>query len=156
PALVLLPVWLLERRSSPLRWRYVSAAAALAAAITLPWYLAMVARHGGAYLQSFLVGDNLERFTTTRFNEARPIWFYLPVIAGGLLPWSAYGVAALASALRTVAQRRWRPSREDLRLLAWALVPTAFFMASVGQQPRYVLPVLPPLAILLARAIGER
>jgi len=29
-------------------------------------------------------------------------------------------------------------------------------MASVGQQPRYVLPVLPPLAILTARTIGER
>ena len=34
------------------------------------------------------------------------------------------------------------------------VVPTLLFMASVGQQPRYVLPVLPPLAILLAR--GDR
>jgi 4-amino-4-deoxy-L-arabinose transferase-like glycosyltransferase len=152
PALVVVPVWALERRTSPLRGSHVVAAAVLATTIALPWYLAMVARHGTAYLQSFLVGDNLERFTTTRFNETRPIWFYLPVIAGGLLPWSAYGIAAL----RDLVRRHWRPSRDELRLIVWAVVPTIFFIASVGQQPRYVLPVLPPLAILLAGAIGDR
>jgi 4-amino-4-deoxy-L-arabinose transferase-like glycosyltransferase len=35
----------------------------------------------------------------------------------------------------------------------WALVPLVFFSASVGKQPRYILPILPPLAILLARGI---
>jgi len=120
------------------------------------WYVAMVVRHGTAYLESFVVGDNLERFTTTRFNESRPIWFYLPVIAGGLMPWSAFAVGAAAAGLASLARRQWSPSRDDLRLVFWAVVPTLFFMASVGQQPRYVLPVLPPLAILTARAIGER
>jgi 4-amino-4-deoxy-L-arabinose transferase-like glycosyltransferase len=128
----------------------------MAVAIALPWYAAMVARHGMAYVDSFVVGDNLERFATTRFNDKRPIWFYLPVIAGGLLPWSAYGVAAAGAGLAALARRQWHPTRDEMRLLCWAIVPTLFFAASVGQQPRYVLPVLPPLAILMARAIGDR
>src|SRR6185436_20354177 len=78
------------------------------------------------------------------------------VIAGGLIPWSAFGVAAAFAGLARLARRQWKPSRDEIRLLSWAIVPTLFFMASVGQQPRYVLPVLPPLAILAARAIGER
>ena len=156
PALAVVLPWWLERRTLAVRWSHLAAAAALAALVALPWYLAMIVRHGPAYVESFLVGDNLERFTTTRFNDTRPIWFYLPVIAGGLMPWSAFGVGAAAAGLASLARRQWRPSRDDFRLLSWAVVPTLFFMASVGQQPRYVLPVLPPLAILTARAIGER
>ena len=38
----------------------------------------------------------------------------------------------------------------------WALVPLLFFTASVGKQPRYILPILPPLALLLAIAIQRR
>jgi 4-amino-4-deoxy-L-arabinose transferase-like glycosyltransferase len=72
------------------------------------------------------------------------------------MPWSAFAVGAAAAGLASLARRQWSPSRDDLRLVFWAVVPTLFFMASVGQQPRYVLPVLPPLAILTARAIGER
>ena len=156
PALAVALPWWFERRTLDVRWTHVAAAAALGAAVALPWYVAMVARHGMAYVDSFLVGDNLERFTTTRFNDTRPIWFYLPVIAGGLVPWAAFGVAAAGTGLLSLARRQWRPSRDDIRLLSWAAVPTLFFMVSVGQQPRYVLPVLPPLAILTARAIGER
>jgi 4-amino-4-deoxy-L-arabinose transferase-like glycosyltransferase len=40
---------------------------------------------------------------------------------------------------------------ESWRLLIWLLLPLAFFTLSIGKQPRYILPVLPPLAILLAR-----
>ena len=156
PALAIALPWWLERRTLEIRWSDVIAAGGLAAIVALPWYVAMVVRHGTAYVDSFLVGDNLERFTTTRFNDTRPIWFYLPVIAGGLMPWSAFGVGAAAAGLASLARRQWRPSRDDIRLLSWSVLPTLFFMASVGQQPRYVLPVLPPLAILVARAIGER
>jgi 4-amino-4-deoxy-L-arabinose transferase len=156
PALAIAIPWWLERRSLDVRWGHVATAATVCALVALPWYVAMVVRHGMAYVDSFLVGDNLERFTTTRFNQSRPIWFYLPVIAGGLVPWAAFGLAATIAGGAALARRQWRPSPDDVRLLSWAVTPTLFFMASVGQQPRYVLPVLPPLAILLARAIGER
>jgi 4-amino-4-deoxy-L-arabinose transferase-like glycosyltransferase len=72
------------------------------------------------------------------------------------MPWAAFGVAAAAAGTASLVRRQWMPSPDDVRLLSWAVVPTLFFMASVGQQPRYVLPVLPPLAILMARAIGRR
>ena len=44
----------------------------------------------------------------------------------------------------------------DLRLLLWAVLPLVFFTLSVGKQPRYILPVLPPVAMLLAGSIIER
>jgi 4-amino-4-deoxy-L-arabinose transferase-like glycosyltransferase len=43
-----------------------------------------------------------------------------------------------------------------IRLVVWTLLPLLFFTASIGKQPRYVLPILPPLALLLARAVQRR
>jgi 4-amino-4-deoxy-L-arabinose transferase-like glycosyltransferase len=44
----------------------------------------------------------------------------------------------------------------DLRLLLWIVLPLVFFTLSIGKQPRYILPILPPLAMLLASSIIER
>jgi 4-amino-4-deoxy-L-arabinose transferase-like glycosyltransferase len=79
PGLVLLPIWWRERRTTHLRMRDIVRAAAVFAAIGLPWYVAMTAEHGTAYLESFFLADNFERFATDRFNERRPLWFYAPI-----------------------------------------------------------------------------
>ena len=156
PAVVLLPIWWLERRTMRLSWSGILAAAATSALVGLPWYLAMFATHGVPYLESFFLTDNLERFTTSRFNEPRPLWFYPAVIAGGLLPWTAFAVGPMAGVVAGVVSRRLTWSSEERRLWVWAIAPLLLFMVSVGQQPRYVLPILPPLAILLAAAIDRR
>ncbi len=154
PALVLVPVIALERRWA-IRPLHLALVLAVFIAIALPWYTAMTARHGIAYLHSFFVTDNLERFATSRFNYPRPAWFYLPIILSGLLPWSAFMPLWIPDALRSV-RRRTAPSRNTLRLLVWAVLPLTLLTISVGKQPRYILPILPPLAILLAASIRAR
>jgi 4-amino-4-deoxy-L-arabinose transferase-like glycosyltransferase len=155
PALVVVPVLLVERRSLNLRLRNAVVGAAIFAAVALPWYVAMWWVHGTPYLESFFVGDNFERFATDRFNDPRPWWFYLPVAAGGLLPWSPLLLLWVAPMVGVLTRRRDAGAIET-RLILWALIPLAFFTASVGKQPRYILPILPPLAILLAATITER
>jgi 4-amino-4-deoxy-L-arabinose transferase-like glycosyltransferase len=155
PAIVITPIMLIERRSTNLDFSDVVFAAVLFVALAAPWYLAMWFRHGNAYIEGFFVGDNYERFATTRFNDPRPWWFYLPVIAGGLLPWTPLMIVWVAPVLQFMRRRR-DISTIDLRLLLWAAVPLVFYTLSVGKQPRYVLPVLPPLALLLADSIVER
>jgi 4-amino-4-deoxy-L-arabinose transferase-like glycosyltransferase len=152
---VLAPLWLRERGSTPVRIRDLTVAALVCAGIGLPWYLAMTLEHGTAYLQSFLIGDNLERFATDRFNQPRALWFYLPIVIGGMLPWSVYLLLPAQSAVRVVRRQR-RLTDVEWRLLLWTAAPLLFFTISIGKQPRYILPVLPPLAMLLARAISTR
>ena len=155
PVLVVAPIALIERRSLNVRPVDLALGTGLFLALALPWYAAMTAIHGTAYLEGFFVGDNLERFATDRFNEPRAWWFYLPVLAGGLLPWSPMALAWGRPAIDLLARRR-SVGTLDLRLLLWAALPLAFYTVSVGKQPRYILPVLPPLAILLAGSILER
>ena len=156
PGLVLAPILWRERRRLRLDARGIAIAALTAAVIGLPWYVAMWLEHGNAYLQSFFVADNFERFATERFNDARPFWFYVPVLLGGLMPWSVFLVAFTADALAGARRRTLRLSDTDWRLLLWAVMPLVFFTLSVGKQPRYILPVLPPLAVFVARGIIER
>jgi 4-amino-4-deoxy-L-arabinose transferase-like glycosyltransferase len=156
PAVVLLPIAWRERRQLQFDALGIALAVLIAAVVGLPWYVAMWIEHGAAYFQSFFIGDNLERFTTERFNDARPFWFYLPVLLGGLMPWSVYLVAFSGDALARLRRRTLRLNDTDWRLLIWAAMPVLFFTASIGKQPRYILPVLPPLAIFVARGIVER
>lgn len=155
PALVVVPIAWLERRMRAFRPSRLALAGVVFAAIAVPWYAAMTWTHGAEYLRGFLIGDNVERFATTRFNNPRAPWYYLEVIAGGLLPWTPFAALLVVPAWRWI--RRQRPlAAEERRLIAWALLPLVFFTLSIGKQARYILPILPPLAILIARAIDVR
>ncbi|MDA1184122.1 MAG: glycosyltransferase family 39 protein [Acidobacteria bacterium] len=156
PGIVLAPIWWRERRTLTVSAAHVITVATIAALIAVPWYAAMTAEHGIAYLQSFFIGDNLERFATDRFNEPRALWFYIPILIGGMLPWSMYLVTLPWPSVRSVIRRRRTLTDVEWRLLLWASVPLLFFTLSIGKQPRYILPILPPLAILLARSITTR
>jgi 4-amino-4-deoxy-L-arabinose transferase-like glycosyltransferase len=154
PLVVLIPILFLERRDA-LRLGPTLLALLVFATIALPWYGVMTAVHGMAYLHSFFLTDNLERFATTRFNYPRPAWFYVPIILGGLLPWTAFAPLWIPGVVRFVRHRA-APSRATLWLLVWAVFPLLLFSVSVGKQPRYVLPILPPVAVLLAAALDAR
>ena len=165
PAIVAVPLAYYERRgrndaSSWHRWpQGLTASTVLIAvlvflAITAPWFLAMWSRHGSAHLVQFFATENVARFTTAEFNEPRPILFYLPVLAGGLFPWTPFAVLWLPGIVRMLRSGT-RPTLVSVRLIFWAIAPLVFYTLSIGKQPRYILPILTPLAILLARAIRK-
>jgi 4-amino-4-deoxy-L-arabinose transferase-like glycosyltransferase len=74
---------------------------------------------------------------------------------GGLLPWTPLAIVWLPPTWRFLTRRRQLGPME-LRLIVWAALPLVFYSLSVGKQPRYILPVLPPLAMLLASSVLER
>lgn len=158
PAIVAAP-FLLGAFRTPQGRRGRAADVAIAAIVFVllaaPWFVAMTDRHGVAYLHRFFVGENLERFATDRYNDPRPVWFYLPIVAGGMLPWSPLMLVWMPGVARWVRAPR-AISPLTARLVTWALTPLIFFTLSVGKQPRYILPMLPPMALLLARAIRAR
>lgn len=127
--------------------------------IAAPWYIAMVGEHGLAYLDRFFIGENVDRFATDRYNEPRSLLFYVPIVLGGLMPWTPFVAGALVPVSSLRARARALVT-DEARLVLWALVPLVFYSISIGKQPRYVLPVLPPLAVLVSstivRAIREQ
>jgi 4-amino-4-deoxy-L-arabinose transferase-like glycosyltransferase len=156
PAIVLIPIWWRERRRVVIRPANATIAFVLFAASGLPWYVVMWAVHGTPYLQSFFVADNLERFATTRYNDVRALWYYVPILLGGLLPWTIYALVLPWRVVRDLIQRRRVLTDVEWRLVIWTLAPLLLFTVSVGKQPRYVLPMLPPIAMMIAAGIANR
>ena len=158
PALVVLPLAGLEHLAGRSRWRlrraHLVPAALAFLVVAVPWFLGMTLVHGVDYLDRFFVTENLDRFATARFNEPRPWWYYLPIAVGGMLPWSPYMLLWLPALGRFARERRIDPA--TARLLWWALAPLLFYTLAVGKQPRYILPMVTPLAVLLAATLSAR
>lgn len=131
----------LRRLASPLAWILFFLVAA-------PWYLLVLRAEGRAFVDTFLLDHNLQRFTSTVHRHPGPVVYYLPVLVAGFFPWSGLLVPALATV-------HPRTSRADLFVLSWLAVPLVFFSLAGSKLPGYILPCLPPLALLMGRAAAS-
>jgi len=114
-------------------------------AISLPWYARVWLAQGNAFIEVFLLNHNLQRLTSTIHHHPGTPLFYIPIIIGGFFPWSGL----LLPALGGLEPRR---RRVDLFLLLWLLLPLLLFSLAGSKLPGYILPCMPPLAILMGRA----
>jgi 4-amino-4-deoxy-L-arabinose transferase-like glycosyltransferase len=146
----------------------------------VPWYAAVYAEHGWHYIKAFLLDDNISRYTQPVWGPRRSVFFYLPVLAGDLLPWSVFLPLAIWPHLR-LKLRQWKAPRLSpdgspmavnapheseqgerpfgMLLLIWIAVIVIFFSLSRNKEDLYVLPVYPAVAALvgglLARALNR-
>jgi 4-amino-4-deoxy-L-arabinose transferase-like glycosyltransferase len=116
-------------------------------AVALPWYLLCYLRNGNVFLHDFFVVHNFGRFTSNALMHVQPWWFYLPVLAGLLLPW--FPLVLLLG--RRAAYRD--PRR--LFLLAWVVFGMVFFTVATNKLPGYLLPLLPAAAALMGLALDN-
>jgi len=147
PGLVVLGFVALTRDARPLRQAVHPLTIVAFLAVAAPWYGAILADQGRHFVDEFLLNHNVARFTSTVHNHPGSILYYVPVLLVGLFPWSAFVLPALAGA---------RPEEKvDRFLLLWLVVPLVFFSLAGSKLPGYVLPCLPPLALLLGRAAAR-
>ncbi|HYM10453.1 MAG TPA: glycosyltransferase family 39 protein [Bryobacterales bacterium] len=116
-------------------------------AVPAPWYALCYARNGSAFLTEFFWRQHVERYAAGALAHPQPLWFFLPVLAAGLLPWTPL-VAALGWA------GLWR-ERRCFFLALWAAVTLVFFSFSRDKLPHYILPALPPIAALAGLALSR-
>ena len=119
----------------------------LFAIVCVPWFAAMQARHE-AFFNYVFVDQQFRRFAQGGFNNPQPWWFYLPVLALLTLPWFAW-------IWKGVRRETRMHSFADVRLLMWTwiLVILLFFSLPSSKLIGYILPVLPPLACVLAEGV---
>jgi len=113
-----------------------------------PWHAAILRDQGWQFVEVFLLNHNVDRFISTIHSHPGPPYYYVPVILLGLFPWTGLILPALGG----VEPRR---SRADLFLLVWLLLPLLFFSVAGSKLPGYILPCLPPLALLMGRAAAR-
>ncbi|MDO9531628.1 MAG: glycosyltransferase family 39 protein [Deltaproteobacteria bacterium] len=118
----------------------------LLAVITLPWFVYVQWRYP-EFFRFFILEQHLGRFLTPAIHP-EPLWYYVPVVLGLLLPWTWLLPWTLAAA------GRWRDP--DYRFLViWAAVIVVFFSLSRGKLVPYILPALLPLALLVGHGLAR-
>jgi 4-amino-4-deoxy-L-arabinose transferase-like glycosyltransferase len=131
-----------------LRWEPVTAFAVVA----LPWYIAC-SRANPNFARAFLWHQNVERFLTPVFEHVQPWWFFLPILALGLAPWTPVLLGTARDGWRVFRSGRAAESA-GVFVACWAIFPLLFFSFSKSKLPGYILPAIPPLILLLARTIS--
>ncbi|MDY3562610.1 glycosyltransferase family 39 protein [Gemmata sp. JC673] len=122
-------------------------------AVNLPWYVAIYLREP-QFLKYFFWEHNVMRFLQP-FDHLQPIWYYAPILIGGLLPGTILLVAYLWNLLRSAPRDGASRSLAGgfwLLTGAWCVF---FFSCSGSKLPTYVLPAYPFLCLALGEYVAR-
>jgi 4-amino-4-deoxy-L-arabinose transferase-like glycosyltransferase len=162
PGLVLV-VWLLwTRQFKKILYLPWLSGLSLFALIALPWFVLAQQKYPGLFDYMF-IGQQFNRYTATTYNNPQPWWFYLLALVLLFFPWVFFslnqwrrqvGAPASAATVASIAASWWR------LCWVWVVAIVAFFSIPHSKLVGYVLPVMPPLALLAAlgweRAMAHR
>jgi 4-amino-4-deoxy-L-arabinose transferase-like glycosyltransferase len=146
PAVVLVVLAIIDRRRGMFGRMCSPLNLIVFLAIVLTWFLPVGLRRPD-YPHYIIIEESLQRFATSKFNRPGPFYYYLPVIAGFFLPWSALLPEAIVAGWR--ARARALPA--DRLFAVAAIVVVLFFSASHSKLPQYILPAVVALGVLVAR-----
>ncbi len=134
----------------------------LAAALSLPWYLAVEERTPG-FLDYFIIGEHWRRFTQPGWAgdlygsaHERPrgtIWLFWILAA---FPWSIYAIGSWVKfplKFRAVFAKLRDMDEWSAYLILWAFSPMIFFSLADNILWTYALPGLPAFALLVSQKL---
>lgn len=113
--------------------------------IALPWFIA-ISYAEPRFFHFFFIDQHLLRFFTTKHKRSGPLYYFIPVLAAGLFPWSFL--------LPRAIHRLWY-TKEIRFLFLWSLLVFLFFSLSGSKLPPYVLPIFPSLSIIIAHFLDR-
>ena len=117
-------------------------------AIVLPWYI-LVQKANPEFLHYFFVTQQVTRFLSAeKFNNAMPVWFYLPIVFVGFFPWCGFIIQAFNHALRGLKQSA-QDYQTELFLILWISIVFLFFSIPHSKMITYILPIFPAMALLV-------
>jgi 4-amino-4-deoxy-L-arabinose transferase-like glycosyltransferase len=138
--------WLSGRLCKPGRWA-CGVFFAVVLLVCVPWYVAICLRLPN-FAGEFFWHHNVMRFIHP-FDHLEPIWYYVPILLGGLLPASLLLVSFVRFLLNSDAAVAGRRSSEMGFMLLAGLWCVLFFSLSGCKLATYVLPAFPLLSLAL-------
>lgn len=118
-------------------------------ALGLPWHFLVAARNP-EWAQFYLIHEHFVRFLTKEHHRPGPWYYFVPILVGGLIPWTSLLPAAI--------KNHWRPAsgfNPEKLLLLWVAFIFVFFSASGSKLPGYILPVFPAIALLIGSQMNR-
>jgi 4-amino-4-deoxy-L-arabinose transferase-like glycosyltransferase len=116
-----------------------------------PWFV-LASQRNPEFAHFFFVVQHFQRYLSQHgFDRYQPAWFFVPVLAAGLLPWTTL----LPGAVRAGVSAARAGERASSMLLIWAAFVFVFFSISQSKLMPYIVPMLPAVSLLTGRAITQ-
>jgi len=157
PAGFLLPVvCMLAYIAVSRRWRdllriEIASGVLILLAVGLPWFVAMYVRHGQPFTDRLIFHDMFKRAFThvhdTNDGDDVSFRFYVWQLGYATFPWTGLLPAALLWWLR-LREEGDRKSDASVFLVMWFIFAFALFSLMLTKFHHYILPALPPAAML--------
>ena len=119
-------------------------------AITAPWFF-LVALRNPEFLEFFFIHEHLQRFTQDAHSRTGPIYYFVPLLFIGLLPW----VLQIPGSILQAWNERRREFSSGWLLVCWSVMIFAFFSVSHSKLPGYIIPIFPALALLIGKRLDQ-
>jgi len=147
----ILVLWLLVSR----RWRDIFRLVSLPGmaillAVSLPW-IVLVQMANPDFLWFFFVREHFLRYTTTMHHRNETVFYFIPVLLAGVIPWLGY-FAQAGRGIRGLWGRLFN-GEEKRFLITWILFVFLFFSVSSSKLIPYIAPLFVPLAVLIGHAL---
>jgi len=119
-------------------------------AVALPWSL-MIHFREGDFWNYFFWTEHMARFLDpVRGQHPKSLWYFLPILAAGALPWVIQSPAAIPTVLK------FEMKKPLMRFaMCWFLFPFLFFSVCSGKLIPYILPCFPAFAIVFAMGLAS-
>ncbi len=143
---------LLQRQWSALKATFHPLGLAVFFVVATPWFIA-VALHNPEFNYYFWYDQHIARFFGESMSGAdhiRGIDYFIKLIPVILFPWSIFIPVAIYAAVQAWKQPDSPRRRAGIYLLSIIIFILAFYSSSSSKLITYLLPILPPVAILLA------
>jgi 4-amino-4-deoxy-L-arabinose transferase-like glycosyltransferase len=123
-------------------------------AIVMPWFI-MASRSNPGFLRFFAIHEHLQRYVESSEHAWGP-WFFVPVTVAGTWPWIAFAAFGIRELRRPAVAAEVAHTRSALNfLLIWFALIFLFFSIPRSKLGSYILPGLPPLAILAGYGLAR-
>jgi 4-amino-4-deoxy-L-arabinose transferase-like glycosyltransferase len=116
-------------------------------AITVPWFV-LISMRNPEFPHFFFIHEHFQRFTSKIHHREGAWYYFIPVLAVGIVPWLGLLIQSLIAPFREKSSERgFQPGK---LLVVWCAFIFLFFSMSGSKLASYILPIFPALAILIA------
>ncbi len=122
--------------------------------LNLPWWW-LAQQRNPAFFDFFFVHEHFKRFLTDEAERVQPWWYFSVLLLLGCLPWVAPIARGFLLALRRPSTTA-RGFATQRFIAVWAAAVFVFYSPSGSKLAPYILPMLPPLALLAGRYLSSR
>jgi len=121
----------------------------ICSAVILPWYISVYIKEGAPYLYENIIRQNFVRFFDA-WSHKRPFYYYLKTLPLDFFPWSLFLPLGLFFSFR-----RFKNDTGGKYFITWFVWMFFFLSLSSGKISKYMLPVLPAIALITSLAFGD-